>query len=338
LYRTVICGHLEAAQFLLSKGANPNIQNRLGETPLHQAADNDQYKIAELLLKYKSDPNIQQNDGDTALHHSAYKGHLKILKLLLRHKANPNIQNFVFGKTPLHLAVEAGNFQVVQELLYFNASSLILDRSGKTSADYTHSQDILKILNNGIENPGLGLDFDAKIDYPIIECKTENIDEGLDHSMDELRYILKDTPSFEEDNEVTKSESVLEPECERVSIGSVNIINSSRTFSFGGDLSKNNLYRWLCNARLEALFQPLIHNGYDDIECIFQLMKSSEPLNMETLENIGVRKPGYCARFLALLELEIKEKKVKQPKKSAFSCCSVPSSAPGINLLPTLQE
>lgn len=35
LYRTVICGHAKAARFLLEKGADANIANNLGETPLH---------------------------------------------------------------------------------------------------------------------------------------------------------------------------------------------------------------------------------------------------------------------------------------------------------------
>ena len=35
IYRTVICGHVEATRYLLEKGADPNIKNNLGETPLH---------------------------------------------------------------------------------------------------------------------------------------------------------------------------------------------------------------------------------------------------------------------------------------------------------------
>ena len=42
----MICGHVEATSFLLEKGADPNMKNNLGETPLHQAADNNQYKLA----------------------------------------------------------------------------------------------------------------------------------------------------------------------------------------------------------------------------------------------------------------------------------------------------
>jgi ankyrin repeat protein len=35
IYRTVICGHIEATRYLLKHGANPNTTNNLGETPLH---------------------------------------------------------------------------------------------------------------------------------------------------------------------------------------------------------------------------------------------------------------------------------------------------------------
>ena len=35
LYRTVICSHADATAFLLESGADPNIKNRMGESPLH---------------------------------------------------------------------------------------------------------------------------------------------------------------------------------------------------------------------------------------------------------------------------------------------------------------
>src|SRR5574343_1244033 len=84
LYRTVICGHIEATEFLLKKGADPNIKNNIGETPLHQATENSQAKLVKLLLKYKADPNSQQNDGNTPLHQSSYKGDESIVSMLLQ--------------------------------------------------------------------------------------------------------------------------------------------------------------------------------------------------------------------------------------------------------------
>jgi ankyrin repeat protein len=58
LYRTVICSNIEATKFLLENGANPNIKNRMGEGPLHPAADNKEYQIVMLLLSNSAEPNI----------------------------------------------------------------------------------------------------------------------------------------------------------------------------------------------------------------------------------------------------------------------------------------
>lgn len=80
---------------MLIQGANPNIPNNLGETPLHQAADNSQYTMADLLLHYKADPNYQQNDGDSPLHHAAFRGDLKMVEKLLKGGGDPNLQNYM---------------------------------------------------------------------------------------------------------------------------------------------------------------------------------------------------------------------------------------------------
>ena len=74
LYRTVICGHIEATCILIDSGADPNIKNNLGETSLHQAADNGQHEIAEILLQARADPNEITNEGDSPLHHAAFRG------------------------------------------------------------------------------------------------------------------------------------------------------------------------------------------------------------------------------------------------------------------------
>ena len=95
LYRTVICGHFEAAKYLLEQGADTNVCNNLGETPLHQASDNSQYEMAELLLLYKANPNYQQKEGDTPLHHAAFRGDSKMIEILIAKAADMNISNFM---------------------------------------------------------------------------------------------------------------------------------------------------------------------------------------------------------------------------------------------------
>ncbi len=54
---------------LLACGANPNVQNHLGYTPLHTAVNMKNVALVKLLLeKGKADPNIPSNNGVSPLH------------------------------------------------------------------------------------------------------------------------------------------------------------------------------------------------------------------------------------------------------------------------------
>ena len=56
--------------------------------------------------------------------------------------------------------------------------------------------------------------------------------------------------------------------------------------------------------KLEYLFGILYPNGYDDLDFLLAQVRSSEPLTLEILEEIGVKKPGHRAKLLILLEEE----------------------------------
>jgi ankyrin repeat protein len=55
----------------------------------------------KLLLEHGADPNIKNKDGITPLHWAVFKSgvHVEVVKLLLEHGADPNIQNKK-GRTP----------------------------------------------------------------------------------------------------------------------------------------------------------------------------------------------------------------------------------------------
>lgn len=61
LYRCVVCGHEPATAFLLAQGANPNLQNHIGEGPLHQAAETGSMRVVRWLLEAGADVNLKQN-------------------------------------------------------------------------------------------------------------------------------------------------------------------------------------------------------------------------------------------------------------------------------------
>ena len=87
LFEAVKNGDIEHVERLLKAGADPNIQNEDGVTPLHCSNSS---KITQFLREARADPHIKDKYGVTPLHYSISP---EITKLLLQAGANPNIQN-----------------------------------------------------------------------------------------------------------------------------------------------------------------------------------------------------------------------------------------------------
>ena len=96
-------GRLENAKWLLEHGVPVNARPKGGKTALHYAALNGYTGVADLLLQNKANANAQDEQGLTALHMAAKAGYTNMAKLLLTHGADPNQSNHV-GETPMHLA------------------------------------------------------------------------------------------------------------------------------------------------------------------------------------------------------------------------------------------
>ncbi len=75
-----------------------NGKNPSGNTALHEACKGNEYDIASYLLSKGADPNIQTNDGYTALHIASKKSDKEIVSLLLDHGVDKNITD-KFGYT-----------------------------------------------------------------------------------------------------------------------------------------------------------------------------------------------------------------------------------------------
>ena len=61
-HAAVSYGHKELIQFLISSGANPNLRDFDGDTPLHVC---EEPEVADLLLSHGADPAAVNNEGDT---------------------------------------------------------------------------------------------------------------------------------------------------------------------------------------------------------------------------------------------------------------------------------
>ena len=105
----------EVVDFLIAKGADVKAvaKNAMQVTALHSAvADGGHSRIAKALVAAGADVNVKQRHGWTPLHGAAHSGDREVVELLLAHGADPDVKHQE-GKTALDLAREKGHADVV---------------------------------------------------------------------------------------------------------------------------------------------------------------------------------------------------------------------------------
>jgi ankyrin repeat protein len=76
-----------ALRLLLEHGADINLQDETGLTPLQWASFNGALEVVRLLLEHGADVEATNKQGKTALQEAAQEGHDQVLKLLREHGA-----------------------------------------------------------------------------------------------------------------------------------------------------------------------------------------------------------------------------------------------------------
>ena len=99
-------GHTDVVALLLSRGANINIVDKSGDTPLNTALLHNKKAVIELLVANGADVRHAGTWGHTPLHNAAINGDADTARLLLDHGADPNAVDDA-GETPLDIASNA---------------------------------------------------------------------------------------------------------------------------------------------------------------------------------------------------------------------------------------
>ncbi|MCB8964503.1 MAG: ankyrin repeat domain-containing protein [Bacteroidales bacterium] len=124
-------GNYEIAKRLIGYGANPNMSNDYGVTPLMYAVQSGSLPLVELLLENNANPNAKPYDGNTAMHAAVRAGNDSIADMLFQFEARVDDQNDL-GLTPLHYAVWYGFPYLTDLLLYWGANADCKDQFGCT--------------------------------------------------------------------------------------------------------------------------------------------------------------------------------------------------------------
>jgi cytohesin len=98
-------GDPASAGILLEHGANPNLRNKTGSTPLHDAALSGNKEVIEMLLARGADVSAQDSESkSTPLHYAASFGRLEAVRTLVEHGADVSAKDSK-GRTALQLAI-----------------------------------------------------------------------------------------------------------------------------------------------------------------------------------------------------------------------------------------
>ena len=152
-------GDMARVQRLLEAGVNVNEAQGDGMTALHWAARNANTQLAELLVSEGSEVNTVTRIGAyTPLHLASQVGNAEIVRILL--KAGSLLQptsNSVGGTMPLHFAAASGNVDAVRALLDVGARPNVLETTwGQTPLMFGAAKgrtDVVRVLLEGGANP-----------------------------------------------------------------------------------------------------------------------------------------------------------------------------------------
>jgi ankyrin repeat protein len=120
---------------LVAAGANVDAKGPGGRTALHFAAVGRHLDMLQFLIETGADLNVRDAEGASPLDDAVWRGSLDAIAILLAHGARLNESETKTGATPINEAAYRGNTSVVQYLLQFHPDLRIPDKRGYSPLD-----------------------------------------------------------------------------------------------------------------------------------------------------------------------------------------------------------
>lgn len=301
LHLAVEMGNKALVQFLLSKGANPNIISGQNRTPLVIAASmgDRALPIVELLLAGRADPLLVSkagpNAGTDALSIAASKGANAILRHLLAFGTVPRAQSN--GATLMHMAGMGGDAETVALALTVGATVDDVDCDGATPLHYaaTHANSVAvaALLDHQADSAKR-----TKQDKTPLDCAAAGNNPAT------LKLLLKQ----EVHPALSAAERDLGPSELPVTVGQVDAIRDMTLIEFG-----RVYYR---NVRFQNVMAACAAQGQPPFETVGAYIDAGEvgKLALRQLPNIGTTSVnGLDAAILAAIQQPIPTTPVENP-------------------------
>lgn len=117
MLHVAIAHNPECATILLERGINIDQQTRDGDTPLHYAADLQQFDSAKKIIEKGCQINLLDKHGNNPLWYAVFgaKGKYKLVELLVKNGADPLSKNKA-GRSPLDFAQQIKDEELIKIL------------------------------------------------------------------------------------------------------------------------------------------------------------------------------------------------------------------------------
>jgi len=134
LHYAVFHNRSDVVHFLCEKGADLNVQNKHGLTPVLCAADKNFTSLVRILVKFGANLRLTDNQGFSLLHKAVLSSNLDLVQFLLEEcgfllDINASSDE---GFTPLHQAALHGHNKIIKALLAIGASVSCVSRQKAT--------------------------------------------------------------------------------------------------------------------------------------------------------------------------------------------------------------
>ena len=148
LHYAAEAGAIDAVQALLDGGVEADVRIGQGRSPMItiiKEGRKNKTAVVRILLENGADPSLQDNIGNTALHYAVMNGITAMIELLIENGASLDLTNSL-GNTALHLAATGIRSEPVSVLIEHGASLDLKNDKGETALDVAKRDEIIEML------------------------------------------------------------------------------------------------------------------------------------------------------------------------------------------------
>ncbi|MEM4217275.1 MAG: ankyrin repeat domain-containing protein [Candidatus Methanomethylicaceae archaeon] len=156
---------------LIELGADVNVKNNDGCTPLHYACLGGDLNVVKSLIEHGADMNAVDHKGNTPLHYACEGNHIEVVRFLIEHGADVNAANHKCN-TPLHYACKKGHLDIAILLYKAGADIETKNSSGKkplslmTKEKRSALKDIVTRMKNASVIAENQTEYEVELDIP----------------------------------------------------------------------------------------------------------------------------------------------------------------------------